>query len=156
MQASSLGPEGSPLGWTSIGWELSPRMRSRTSKDGFALHITQCLVACLESLNGGTWPLLFGCQDTRITRMPRQHLKVCCAQGLSASHVEKLFHYGWLTVCVCLAYSYNGGTYLMSLCFVLWIRWICILNSESRDPVLFPLSPYWNRTLNFATNRRSE
>ena len=86
-----------------IGWELPLRSLGLRR---ICLHITQCLVACLESLNGGTWPLLFGRQDTRITRMPCQHLKVCCAQCLSAilkntfTMADRLSVPAWLTVTV--------------------------------------------------------
>ena len=54
--------------------------------DGLALDITQCLFACLESSNGGTWPLFF---DVRTQGSPVCHVSnliVCCAQG-PVSHV---------------------------------------------------------------------
>ena len=74
---------------TDIGWELPPRMRFRTLTD------LRCTLpsACLESLNGGTWPLLFGCHQDAMSALK----SVLCAGPVS--HLEKHFQYGWLTVC---------------------------------------------------------
>ena len=55
---------------------------------------TSSLDTCLGTgTKDETWDL-FGCQDTslRTTRMPCQHLTVCCAQ-CPVSHVENHFHY---------------------------------------------------------------
>ena len=99
-----------------IGWELPPRMRSKTCLAHYP--VLGCLPGKLKWRNLTTFIWMSGHTDHQVAISALN--SVLCTGPVS--HVEKHFHHGWLTVCARLAYSYSGGTWLMSLCFGIWFR----------------------------------
>ena len=147
IRVCSLGPKGTPLGWTLAGnyrqgWDLGLRWNCLAH-----YPVLGCLPGKLKWRNLTTfyWD---------VTRMPCQHLKVCCVQGLSAMLKNTFTMADWLSVPAWLTVTVDELSWCHSVLASELGKYV-FSASEIRDLVLFSLSSYWNRTLNFATNCRS-
>ena len=92
-----------------IGWEPPPRMRSRTLTD---------LPCTLPSAWLPAWKVEMEELDyfyLDVTRMPCQHLKVCCVQGLSAMLKNTFTIADWLSVPAWLTVTVDGLSWCHSV-----------------------------------------